>query len=157
MFLCCFTCTTQAAETRGIAHLSSVQLSPLTDWIFGGGGGEGQEGRFCRDPLPVFSAGGLCEQFRHGQGCPLFDVVHPVFPLPTTASQTLQDALQDGFGEAVVACDMPEPCKFPSPDSYQKRFPWTHKEVDLAPHPIVGLSKLRPRQNEWLCSKDTAR
>ena len=34
---------------------------------------------------------------------------------------------------------MPEPCKFPSLDSCQKRFLWTHKEVDLAPHPVVGL------------------
>ena len=38
-----------------------------------------------------------------------------------------------------MACDMPEPCKFSSLDSYQKRFLWTHKEVDLAPHPVVGL------------------
>ena len=36
-------------------------------------------------------------------------------------------------------CDMPEPCKFPSLDSRQKRCLWTHKEVDLAPHPVVGL------------------
>ena len=43
------------------------------------------------------------------------------------------------FGEAVVACDMPEPCKFSSLDSYQKRFLWTHKEVDLAPHLVIGL------------------
>ena len=42
--------------------------------------------------------------------------------------------------EAVVACDMPEPCKFPSLDSCQKRFLWTKKEVDLAPHPVVGLA-----------------
>ena len=47
--------------------------------------------------------------------------------------------MKDGFGEAVVACDMPEPCKFPSLDTCQKRFLWTHKEVDLAPHPNVGL------------------
>ena len=33
---------------------------------------------------------------------------------------------------------MPAPCKFSSPDSCQKRFLWTHKEVDLAPHPVVG-------------------
>ena len=45
-----------------------------------------------------------------------FDVVHPAFPLLTTASPTLQGVLKDGFGEAVVACDMPEPCKFPSLD-----------------------------------------
>ena len=38
-----------------------------------------------------------------------------------------------------MACDMPEPCKFPSLDSCQKRYQWTHKKVDLAPHPVVGL------------------
>ena len=45
----------------------------------------------------------------HGQGRPLFDVVYPAFSLPTAASLTLQYALKDGFGEAVVAGDMPEP------------------------------------------------
>ena len=50
-----------------------------------------------------------------------------------------QGALKDGFGESVVTRDMPEPCKFPSLDSCQKRFLWTHKGVDLAPHPVVGL------------------
>ena len=99
----------------------------------------GHEGRFSRDPLPVFSAGGPCEQFWHGQGCPVFDVVHPAFLLPTTASPTLQGALVDSFGEDAVACDMPEPFQFPSFDSCQKRFLWTHKEVDLAPHPVVGF------------------
>ena len=38
-----------------------------------------------------------------------------------------------------MACDMPEPCTFLSLDSCQKRFLWTHKEADLAPHPVVGL------------------
>ena len=33
-----------------------------------------------------------CEQFWHGQECPLFDVVQPTFPLLTTASCTLQGA-----------------------------------------------------------------
>ena len=37
-----------------------------------------------------------------------------------------------------MACDMPEPCKFPSLDSCQVRFLWTHKKVDLAPHPVIG-------------------
>ena len=41
-----------------------------------------------------------------------FDVVQSTFPLPTTASPTLQGALKDGFGEAVMVYDMPEPCKF---------------------------------------------
>ena len=52
---------------------------------------------------------------------------------------TIQSALKDGFGEVVVAYDMPEPCKFWSLDCCQKRFLWTHKEVDHAPHPVVGL------------------
>ena len=43
------------------------------------------------------------------------------------------------FGEAVVACDLPKPCKSFSLDSCQKRFLWTHKEVDLAPHSVVSL------------------
>ena len=47
--------------------------------------------------------------------------------------------MTDGFGEAVVTCDMPEPCKFLSLDGCQKRFLWTHKEVDLASHPVIGL------------------
>ena len=112
----------------------SAQLSSLTDWVVGE-----HEVRFIRDPLPVFSAGGPCEQFWLRQGCPLFDVVHPAFPLSTTVSSTLKSAPKDGFGEVVVECVMSEPCKFPSLDSCQKRFLWTHKEVDLAPHPVVGL------------------
>ena len=42
-------------------------------------------------------------------------------------------------GEAVMASDMPEPCKFPSLDSCQRRILWTHKEVDLVPHSVLGL------------------
>ena len=34
---------------------------------------------------------------------------------------------------------LPKPYKFPSLERSQKRFPWTHKEVDLAPHPVAGL------------------
>ena len=55
------------------------------------------------------------------------------------AMPILRGTLKDGFGEAVVVCDMPEPCEFQSLDSCQKRFLWTHKGVDLAPHPVVGL------------------
>ena len=47
--------------------------------------------------------------------------------------------MKDRFGEAVVACDMPEPCKFSSLDSCQKRFLWVHMEVDLASYPVVVL------------------
>ena len=67
-----------------------------------------------------------------GAGRPLLDVVHPTFPLLTTASPTLQGVLKDGFGKPVVAHGMPEPFKFPSLDSCQKTFLWTDKEVDIA-------------------------
>ena len=109
-------------------------FSPLTDWVVGG-----HEGQFSRDLHPVFPAGGPCEQFWYGQGCPLFGVLHPAFPLPTMASPTLQGVLKDDFAKAVVACDIPEPCTFPSLDSRQKRFLWTYKEVYLAPHAVVDL------------------
>ena len=120
-----------------------VQFSPLADWVVGG-----QEGQYSRDHLPVVVvvvvsffvfAGGRCEQFWHGQGCQLYAVVHQIFPLPITTSPTLQGSLKDGFGEAVLACNMPEPCKFPSLYSCLKRFLLTHKEDDLAPHPVVDL------------------
>ena len=64
--------------------------------------------------------------------------VHPLM-LPIQHFPTLKGALEDGSGEAVLACDMPELCKIPSPGSCQKRFLWTHKEVDLAPHLVVHL------------------
>ena len=38
-----------------------------------------------------------------------------------------------------MACDVPKPRKFQSLDSCQRRFTWIHKEVDLAPHPVIGL------------------
>ena len=37
-----------------------------------------------------------------------------------------------------MSCDMPEPCKFLSLDICQKSFLWSHKEVDLALHPVIG-------------------
>ena len=97
--------------------------------------------RFSGDSPQVFffSARGPCEQFWREQGCPLFDVIHPEFPLLTMVSPTLQGALKNGFGEAVVACDMPEPCKFLSLDSCEKRSLRTHKEVNLATHPVSSL------------------
>ena len=59
--------------------------------------------------------------------------------MPTAASLTVSAVLEDDFGEAVVARDMPAPFEFPSIDSCRKRFLWTHKEVDLAPYHLVGL------------------
>ena len=57
---------------NGSTYLS-VQFSPLTDWVVGR---LRNEERLSKDPLPVLSAGGPCEQFWHGPGCPLFDIDH---------------------------------------------------------------------------------
>ena len=38
-----------------------------------------------------------------------------------------------------MARNMPEPCKFLSIASCHKRSLWAQKELDLAPHPVVGL------------------
>ena len=98
-----------AHRLNGAKH---VQFSSVP-WPTGSSGE--QKGRFSRDPLPVcYVEGGPCERFWQKQVCSLFDVVHLPFPLPTTASPTLQGALKDDFREAVVSCDVPEPCKFGS-------------------------------------------
>ena len=108
-----------------LSYFRSVQLSLLIDWVIGGTRGTIQQrpssSLFCRKSLWAFW---------HGQICPLFRDVHPAFPLPTMVSPTLQTALEDGFRETVVTCNMPGPCKFPSLDICQKKFLWTHKEVD---------------------------
>ena len=82
------------------------------------GSSGGRHRRFSRNSLPVFSAGVLVSGSGMGKDV-LFYVDHLAFPLPTTASPTLQGALKDGLGEAVVACDMHELCKFPSLDICQ--------------------------------------
>ena len=102
--------------------------------------GDKTQGRSSRDLLPVFSAGGHCEQVWHGQGCPVFRWCPSSlnFLCRPQASSALQSALKDDFGEDVVACDMRTPCEFPSLDSRQKMFLWSHKEVDFVPHAVVG-------------------
>ena len=68
-----------------------VQSSSVPWWT---GSSGGHEGWFSWGPLPVFSAGDPCERFWQGQICPLFDVVHPAFPLPTTLQGALKDVLE---------------------------------------------------------------
>ena len=91
------------------------------------------------------------------QGSPLFHVVHQAFPLLTMVSPTLQGALKYGFEEAVMVRDMPEPRKFPSLDSCQKKFLWTPGQLILLhPHSLVLWSKqeMRRSSNRHLVSKD---
>ena len=66
--------------------LHEQQISSVGSVLWPIGSSGGHEGWFSADSLPIFSAGGPCERLRHGQGCSLFDVVHPAFPLPMTAT-----------------------------------------------------------------------
>ena len=61
-------------------------------------------------------------------------------PLLTTVLLTLHGAMRDGFGGAVMACGIfPNNASFCLFDGCQRRFLWIHKEVALAPHPVIGL------------------
>ena len=113
----------------------TVQFSSAP-WPNRRGGGWGHEGRFRRDPIPVFSAGGPCEQLWHGQEWRIFYVVHLAFPLPTTASPTLQGVLKDIFVEAVVGVT----CKFSSLDA---RSGPTRNLVLLCNQSLDPIHKLR--------------
>ena len=116
----CIKDNSEESSKEGGAHMGflySVQFSPFSNWVVGGTWETIQQrsssGLFCRRPLwAALAWAGMST---------LFDVVYPAFPLPTTMSPTLQVTLKDGFGEAVLACDMPELCKFLSLDSCQKR------------------------------------
>ena len=68
-------------------------------------------GQFSRKLLPFSSSvGGHLVQFLHGQRRPVFDVIHPAFPVLTAASSSLQDALKDAFEEAVVFAEHAQTC-----------------------------------------------
>ena len=71
------------------AQFTSVQFTPLNDWV-----AEGTwrtiQGKKTPNFLPVFSARGRHEQFRHGQGRPLFVVVQTASPLPAAMLPALQ-------------------------------------------------------------------
>ena len=125
-----------ASNGERLKDVFTAQFSPLANWVLGV-----SEGRFSRDILPVFSAGSHCEQFVHRQECPFFNVVHlaSFFSADRGVAHPPTRFFFFFFEEAVVTRAMTEPCKFPSLDSCQKKFLWTHKEVDLALHTVIGL------------------
>ena len=83
---------------------TQVQFSSVPwpwPWLVGGTWGTIQQrsssSLFCRRPLWAVLV---------WAGMSIFDAVHQAFPLPY---HSVQGALKDGFGEAVVECDMPKP------------------------------------------------
>ena len=81
----------------------------------------------------------------HGKERPLFYVNHPSFSRLNTASLTLQDALKNGSGQAVVARDLPEPCKCPCLDHCQKKF--TRKLILFGTQTLVLCSKQKTQKS----------
>ena len=57
-----------------------------------------------QNSFSVFSAEGHREQFRHGQGRPVSDVIHRAFPPVTTTSPSLLTALQDDRKTGLSCC-----------------------------------------------------
>ena len=96
-----------------LCQLSLVQFSPLTDWV--------RRADMKNDSAEILFQRCLQEAIVSNPGIDrdvhslMSSIQH--FLLLTTASHTLQGVRKDGFGEAVVACDMPESYKFPSLDS----------------------------------------
>ena len=102
--------------------------------------GDGREGRFSRDPLPVFSAGGRCKQFWYGQGCPLFDVVQTAFPLPTRRRPPSKVSRRMVLERLSWRVPCPNHASFRlSTVARGGSILWTHKDVDLAPNLVVDL------------------
>ena len=89
--------------------------------------------------LKVFSAGDPCEQLWHGHVCSLFNCCLCSIPSADNGVAHSPRCPEGEIRDPVVLCDTPEPCKFPSLDSCQEKILWTHKQVDLVPHPVVGL------------------
>ena len=68
------------------------------------------------------------------------------FFLPTIALPTLQGTLKDGFRDTVLACDMPESCKFPSLGS-QETDMFKVSNSDTAPTAWIMFCALIDRAN----------
>ena len=66
------------------------------------------------DSVEILFQSFLQEQFWHEQEFPLWRCPSSMSSADR-GSPTLQGALKDGYGEAVVACDMPEPVYIYSP------------------------------------------
>ena len=92
-FLSFFLVRFRSGMSMKSASYSSISSAQSLDHAVGSSARH--EGQFSRYPRHVFSARGLCAQFWHGKGCPLFGVVHSTCSLPTTTSRTFQSALKD--------------------------------------------------------------
>ena len=92
--------------------LQFSSISPLTDWVVGGGGWGGEN---MRDDSAEILFSSFLQERRPLWADLAWAGMSPLWCYPSSissadhASPSLQNALKDGFGEAVVACDMPKP------------------------------------------------
>lgn len=75
------------------------------------------------DPRRWQPSGGSsrCQKFS-----PFFYVVGPALSLTTTPASAFNGALQDGFGKAIMTCQMSKPRKLATFNCYEQRFPRAH-------------------------------
>ena len=78
---------------------------------------------WCCPPSVSFAERGVCPPSKAQPWC--ISLWLTGLKAPTNQLITLQGTLKNGFGEAVMVCDMSDPGKFLSLDSCQKRFLWT--------------------------------
>ena len=104
----CIRSTAAAAKSpclHKVQHFSSIT------WLIWGGGEGGRRERHEDKSAEILFQSFLQESLvsSSGMGRDVHsDVAHPAFPLLTMALPTLQGDLKDGFGEAVVAHEMPK-------------------------------------------------
>ena len=87
--------TQEGDPSRSVVAFNSrySRRTNLTGWVVqgvgvGGGGGGENEGDSAEIHFQSFLQE-TTKQFWHGKVCPLFDVVHSAFPLPTTEARDL--------------------------------------------------------------------
>ena len=124
----------QLSQVDPLVAIGGVQLSSVP-WPIGSS--DRHERRFSRDPL--FCWRPLWAVLAWAEMSTLLCWPSSIFSADHDFARPHRCHEKNGSGEAAVACDMAEPCKFPSLDSCQKRILWTYKWVDLAPHPVVDL------------------
>ena len=114
----------------------SVQFSPLTNWVVRGKWGTLQQrsfsSLFCWRPLSAVLAWAGMSTLWCFPSC-ISSASYGIADPPRCSKWRMF------FQRLLYRVTFPPKCKFSSPDSCQKRFLWTHKEVDLVLHPVVGL------------------
>ena len=134
----------------GHIQFSSVHSRIGSSWEAGGGGrGRGNKRD---DSAETFFKLFLKEAIESSSGMDKDVVSSSSISSADRGVAALQGALKDGFGEVVVACDMPETCKFPSLETVARRdsYGLTKELILLRTQSMVNI---RQREIHQIASK----